>query len=30
MKQQKLVRSQARLAEMKARLGNYGYTSFWR
>lgn len=30
MKQQKLVRSQARLDEMKARLGNYGYTSFWR
>jgi len=30
VKQQKLKHSQARLDEMKARLGNYGYTSFWR
>lgn len=30
MKQHKLSRSQVRLEEMKARLGNYGYTSFWR
>jgi len=30
VKQNKLSRSQARLEEMKARLGNYGYTSFWR
>ncbi|MGH2509138.1 MAG: McrB family protein [Ktedonobacteraceae bacterium] len=30
MRQHTLSRSQARLEEMKARLGNYGYTSFWR
>jgi 5-methylcytosine-specific restriction endonuclease McrBC GTP-binding regulatory subunit McrB len=30
VKQNKLSRSQSRLEEMKARLGNYGYTSFWR